>query len=238
MQRAFGARERLDVKAVQPSREQPNGAVRRSHVDQRPPVGRDIEQRRVVSDVGRLGVQSQGRIPRQIDLGAQPRTTRDDRGRRTHPARANDTEGHADREHRRQRDDSAAAESEGLCSNRRLAGLSHRVPQLESHVAEIASAVLWILLQTALHDAHDGTRSHGHHRVPIRLSFDDSRNRLGDVVAGECASANQHLVHDTTERPHIGAPVHHFAARLLRTHVGGGAHDDADARRRRAGEGR
>ena len=52
------------------------------------------------------------------------------------------------------------------------------------------------------------------------------------VVALERAAARQHFVEHAAERPDVGALVDALAARLLRAHVRGRAHDDARAGRR------
>ena len=118
------------------------------------------------------------------------RTTRCDRRRRT---RASARQGHrgprTTREHRRQRD---AFRGEPRATDCR--GDRQRWPACErtaSRSSRRASPIsrrrlLWILLQTASHDAHDRSAAPRlGQRVPIRFTLDDSRHRLGDVVAGE-----------------------------------------------------
>jgi hypothetical protein len=62
---------------------------------------------------------------------------------------------------------------------------------------------------------------------PVRLSFQDPGQNLGDVAAVECPFAGEHLVEKASERPDIGALVDRPAGRLLGAHVGGGAQDHA-----------
>ena len=50
---------------------------------------------------------------------------------------------------------------------------------------------------------------------------------IGHVVTCERTLAGQHFEQHAAERPDVGALVDRLAARLLGTHVGGGAEDHA-----------
>ena len=61
----------------------------------------------------------------------------------------------------------------------------------------------------------------------LGLVTDDGRERLGPRRSVEGALAGEHLVEDGAERELVRAEIHGLAARLLRRHVAGGAHDRA-----------
>jgi len=68
--------------------------------------------------------------------------------------------------------------------------------------------------------------------LKIDLGAQHIRQRVRHRLAVEQPLPRQHLVQHNSERPHIGAPVGRLARRLLRRHVGSGAHDDAGFRLR------
>ena len=61
------------------------------------------------------------------------------------------------------------------------------------------------------------------------LEPDDRAEHVGHVLAIEGASPRQHLVQHAAERPDVAALVRLSSFRLLRSHVRGGAEDDAHA---------
>ena len=72
---------------------------------------------------------------------------------------------------------------------------------------------------------------------PLGLVRAALRQHVGDGLAWKCSSACQHLVQHAAERPDVRALVDRLAARLLRTHVGGGAQNARPClRHRRTGD--
>src|SRR4029079_15607225 len=63
--------------------------------------------------------------------------------------------------------------------------------------------------------------------VPLRLLLQDGRENVRDRLAVEGGSAGEELEEHAAERPDIRALVDGAAARLLGTHVGRAAEDNA-----------
>ena len=65
----------------------------------------------------------------------------------------------------------------------------------------------------------------GRQRVPVRFASQNGDDGVRDCVARERDVPGEHLVEHAPECPDVGPLVDGLAARLLRTHVGGGAED-------------
>ena len=73
-------------------------------------------------------------------------------------------------------------------------------------------------------------------RGPVGLLPHDRSEHVGDRVAGEGATAADHLEQHTPEGPDVGAAIHRASPRLFGRHVGGGA-DNRSHRCRAGGQG-
>jgi hypothetical protein len=107
----------------------------------------------------------------------------------------------------------------------------HQILDLDARLTHRLQSPFGIFLQTAAQKAAK-TRRHGDgHRVPIGLLQHHRRQRDGEVVSLERASAGQHFKHDGTERPDIRTLVNDFPAGLFRRHVRRRPENDARLRR-------
>ena len=119
----------------------------------------------------------------------------------------------------------------------RLRGLGCRLVEFESRVADIAEPACRILLQATAQQIVKAGRRRGRQRRPVRVVADDRRENIGDGTARKGSLPRQHFEQHAAERPDVRPTVHRLSARLLRTHIGGRAEDDAGFGRRR-GHGR
>src|SRR5262245_47034069 len=79
----------------------------------------------------------------------------------------------------------------------------------------------------------------GGERSPIRLSTENSHQRVGDCLSTrKRLKVGEHLVQDAAERPYIAPLVRGPASCLLWAHVRGGAQNYSHPRHRRAADGR
>ena len=108
--------------------------------------------------------------------------------------------------------------------------------EVELRVRNIVSTAVRILFQTPPQRAYDGQWCPGRKRIPFGLGFENIRQRVRHVFANECRLPREHFVEHGAKCPDVAALVGRLAARLLGTHVCGGAKDDAHLRERRTGQ--
>ena len=73
----------------------------------------------------------------------------------------------------------------------------------------------------------DGRRRRSWNRIPRRLPIENGDNPVRHGRAAVCLTAREHLVQHAAKRPDVRALVDRQPARLLRTHVRGGAEQAA-----------
>ena len=105
-----------------------------------------------------------------------------------------------------------------------------RLLDFETRVADVAQTALGIFLETALEQSSDAQRRLRRQGAPIRLVFEDRRDRVGDTLAAKRPPGRQHLVQHAAERPDVGPLVDRLPTCLLGTHVGGRARDHTFSR--------
>src|SRR5215204_904621 len=110
-----------------------------------------------------------------------------------------------------------------------IVAYSH-VSQGNGDVPDIAKTTSDVLLETTLQESSNRRRCRGGKRLPLGLVLERGDDGVGKGRAGERRATGQHLVENAAERPHVGTLIDGQAARLLRTHVGGGAQHCAMAR--------
>src|SRR5689334_22759331 len=91
--------------------------------------------------------------------------------------------------------------------------------------ADIAEALFGIAGEAAREETANGRRRL--REVAVDGVLENRGQGVGDGFAGEEALAGEQLVKDDTEAPDIGAAIDGFAGGLFRSHVGGGAEDQA-----------
>ena len=106
--------------------------------------------------------------------------------------------------------------------------------QHDARFANVAQPPSDIPIEAARHEPANRSWSGPVQRRPVDVVPQHGRDRVGDGVARKRAAARQHLVEHGAERPDVAPPVRISATCLLRTHVGGGAKDDANLRQSRA----
>ena len=95
--------------------------------------------------------------------------------------------------------------------------------QVDDHVGGALVALVPVLGQQLVQDPAELRIRTGRLGDPLRLTAEDARKRVVDIVAAERLSAGDHLVENAAQGEQVGALVHLFAADLLRRHVPGGA---------------
>jgi hypothetical protein len=96
------------------------------------------------------------------------------------------------------------------------------IVQIEQRVADVAEALLRILLEGAAQQSSQRFRAPGWQTIEVRIALEDAREHLGRGLSLERAPPREHLVEHARKRPHVGAMVHGLTAGLLGTHVRGG----------------
>ena len=95
-------------------------------------------------------------------------------------------------------------------------------------VAEIAESATRVLLQAGAQRELDGLRR-AIGTLPNRARARGPRQSCRAPFRRKGRASGEHLEQHAAKRPDVGALVDRLAARLLRTHVGGGAENDARA---------
>ena len=119
-------------------------------------------------------------------------------------------------------------------------GTHDRLVYVYPRIRDIVQAAPDILLQTFAEETSDGWGRRRRQRGPVRLAFDDRRERVRCRFAAERAVAGQHLVEHAAERPDVRSLIDCLTTRLLRRHVRSGpeqlAIDGRCDHRRRVGQ--
>ena len=89
----------------------------------------------------------------------------------------------------------------------------------------MAQTLAQTLLQAAPQQLAHRLRGRRRQLVQVGLPLEDACDRVGHGLAREHRLAGEHLEQDAAEGPHVGAPVHRLAPRLLGAHVSRGADD-------------
>ena len=84
----------------------------------------------------------------------------------------------------------------------------------------------WFLSEAAAQQTTNAQRRGQRQRGPVGVALENGRD-ASEVVRPDEGAAGEHFVEDAAERPDVGAFVDRLAARLLRTHVGGRAENQA-----------
>ena len=120
----------------------------------------------------------------------------------------------------------AIARTLGGRPGRRNTG-TRRLFKFEARVADVAQTALRIFLETALEQSSDADGRLRWQRAPVGLAFEDADDGIGDGLAAKRRPGCQHLVQHAAKRPDVGPLVDRLPARLLGTHIGGGARNHA-----------
>ena len=97
------------------------------------------------------------------------------------------------------------------------------VVDLESRSRRVGDPMRGILGEAAAEQRADRPRRVARQTRPVGFAAHHRGEHIGDGLAGERAPAGKHLEQHASERPQVCTPVDRLAARLLGTHVRGGA---------------
>ena len=115
----------------------------------------------------------------------------------------------------------------GLRGNCIVVATSDQGLDLDARVGCRLQPAPGILLEAAVEQPSQAGMQGCRQLAPVGLRFEYRRQCLGRGLSPERPLSGEHLEEHDTERPDVGALVDGVPARLLRTHVGGGAHDEA-----------
>src|SRR5262249_9333217 len=104
-------------------------------------------------------------------------------------------------------------------------GFCDRIFQRDTSGARVMEAALRLFAQALPEQRSYGRRSFGRQEIPVRLTFDNSRHGLGDMLALERPFPGERLKQDATESPHVRPLIESPPEQLLGAHVGNSADD-------------
>ena len=90
---------------------------------------------------------------------------------------------------------------------RRLRGDVECAFECQAHVADIADALLRVLLEASSQEHDERGRQVAREQTPFRLGANHGRQRVGDVFAGKRTRPRQHLEQHGAECPDVGAAI-------------------------------
>ena len=103
----------------------------------------------------------------------------------------------------------------------------HHLFERDARLPDVAQAVPRVALEATTEQAAQGRRGFGREAAPVGLLPEHASQHVGDHLALEQRPSGQHLEQDDSERPDVGPLVDRLAARLLGSHVGRRAEQDA-----------
>src|SRR5262245_46299181 len=97
-------------------------------------------------------------------------------------------------------------------------GLVHWA-ELDPRIADIAQALLRVLLKASREEQSNSLRCFGRKRLPVRIVTDDGSDDISRRLSLKRPAPAEHFVQHTPKRPDVGALVHRVPARLFRAHI-------------------
>jgi hypothetical protein len=98
-------------------------------------------------------------------------------------------------------------------------GSSEDLHDLQACVADVAQALVLLLLQTASQQLEGCGGRFVRQRLPVRLVLQHRRHRVGERLSVESPLAGEQLEEHAAKGPHVAATVHLLAPRLLGAHI-------------------